>query len=375
MKMTDQKNADQKNANQAGRTQEAQDREEVRRREGAMRLFSALSGVDEAYLAACESAGKVSAFPGFGSLARRYGGAFAAALCLAVLGVGYLTLRTPFGIKYANDMTSESAARSGGTTYEGVAGQPEAAEDADEALLAAQSANEPKAVESQSMAEAGGSGAAESLQSSKAQSDNGQSSNAQTDGLSPDNKLDREDTTDQHAEMRELTLEQAKALAVVGGYLPKDWPAQGEITHLEGDDTEGAERISVTWTYANQWDTFLLSVENLGTELPSYVKEALADKEKPETYDESLYDIPYAETVPRAYWTVFQDPVFEEDAFDKDCVRARLLPHSGDGGDTATPGGLFSILYRAGDQYVLLRFNGRGSVDEIWELLNSMGGR
>ena len=43
-----------------------------------------------------------------------------------------------------------------------------------------------------------------------------------------------------------------------------------------------------------------------------------------------------------------------------------------DQGDTDTPRGNFSVLYEGG---VLIRFSGRGTAEEIWEMFCSMGGQ
>lgn len=357
-------------AKKTERMQEGQNAEEARRREGAMRLFGALSGVDEEYLAACESesCGKVLAFSGFGGFARRYGMMFAAALCLAVLGIGYLTLQTAPRAKNLSDSTAFSGGYGVASREEAAADavdgmQPEAApqevgaEDLNTELSMAQIQNAPSAASKQ--------------EESKRFAGEG----CEEDSLAQQNRMSDAESLGGAKSGEEMTLEQAGRLAVVGEYLPDVWPAQGEITRLVGEDTAGAEWVSLTWSYANQWDSFVLSVENLGEALPAYIEEAVADQKKPETYDENLYEIPYAETLPKEYLTVFQDPVFEGDTFDKDCVRARLISPSGDSGDTGTPRGRFRVLYREGDNYVLVRFNGRGNVDEIWDLLSSMEGR
>lgn len=361
-------------AKKTDRMQEGQNAEEARRREGAMRLFGALSGVDEEYLAACESekGGKVLAFSGFGGFARRYGMVFAAALCLAVLGIGYLTLQTApraknlsgsMGINGENGMAFAFMPREGGAADDADGMEPEAAAEAagaevlDTEQTTDQIQNAPSAASKQDECKRFTGEVCEE------------------DSFFSENRIDETESLGTAKSGEEMTLEQAGRLAVVGEYLPDVWPARGKITRLVGEDTVGAEWVSVTWSYANQWDSFVLSVENLGEELPAYIEEAVADQEKPETYDENLYEIPYAETLPKEYLTVFQDPVFAGETFDKDCVRARLISPSGDSGDTGTPRGRFRILYREGDNYVLVRFNGRGTVDEIWDLLSSMEGR
>lgn len=81
------------------------------KREAAMRLFGALSGVDEAYLEASESAGGGKLVP-FGRLAgfrRRYGRLVAAVLVLCVLGAGYAGVRSLEGGS-VNNMATQNLA-------------------------------------------------------------------------------------------------------------------------------------------------------------------------------------------------------------------------------------------------------------------------
>lgn len=338
-----------KDVNKTERIQYGQNGDDTRRREGAIRIFGALSGVDEEYLAACETVnkGKVIPFSGFGGFARRYGRVFAAALCFVVLGIGYLALLTAPRGKNMSNTTAFRADNAARSQEQAVAGADTGgAEDGMNGRAAAEAMDEMR-----------------------------QEAVVTNDGEDALAELQDEMSKEMSASLvnKEMTMEQAANLEVVGAYLPDVWPARGEIIRLVGDDEAGAERVSLTWSYANQWDTFFLTVENLGEELPSYIKESIADKDRPEYYDENMYEIPYAETVPKEYWVVFQDPVYEEDTFDKDCVRARLISHPEDSGDTDTPRGMFRILYRDGENYVLVRFNGRGTVDEIWDMMSSIG--
>lgn len=93
------------------------------------------------------------------------------------------------------------------------------------------------------------------------------------------------------------------------------------------------------------------------------------DVEKPEIYDERLYEVPYGETVPEEYRQVFQDPVFALEDFSLEIVESRMKAYE-DSGDTATPRGNFKVLYPDG---VLVSFNGRGTAQEIWDMFCSMG--
>lgn len=92
------------------------------------------------------------------------------------------------------------------------------------------------------------------------------------------------------------------------------------------------------------------------------------DVSKTETYDEYLYEIPHAQTVPEEYWEVFNNPVCTWEDFSLEFVQKRMIARE-DAGDTDTPRGKFSVLYPDG---VLVYFNGRGTAEEIWELFESM---
>ena len=95
----------------------------------------------------------------------------------------------------------------------------------------------------------------------------------------------------------------------------------------------------------------------------------IADITKPETYDVHLYDIPYAQTVPEEYWTVFNNPIFLEKDFTEDMVSARMK-NVADSGDTDTPRGRFSVLYESG---VLVTFNGDCDAEAVWRMFTSIG--
>ncbi len=96
---------------------------------------------------------------------------------------------------------------------------------------------------------------------------------------------------------------------------------------------------------------------------------ATVDIARAEIYDVRLYEIPYGETVPEEYREVFQDPVFAVEDLSLEVIESRMASYN-DSGDTDTPRGNFRVLYPDG---VLVRFNGRGTPEEIWEMFCSMG--
>lgn len=365
------------------------------RRAGALRLFGALSGAEEEYLAACEREGGAgtAAMSGMTRLIHRYGRAAAAALCVAVLGVSYLSFR--LGVFPNGSKDFDGASSGGGINSQNTAdcampqaGEPEevggpeaagaaAAKKRDEAESMQMDAMDSGA-EGEKRAEQGEiqDNSVEMLQESRndlPSQENGQTAQGSTTDNSAESSV-KEDMSGVPVDSRiEMTLEEAGALAVVGAYLPASWPSDGSIESVRGSDRAGEENVALTWTYSNRWDSFTLTVDNLGTDLPVWVQDTLADVSKPETYDENLYEIPYADTVPSGYHLVFQNPVFREDDFTRECVAARILPNVGDSGDTGTPRGNFRVLYQTDEgSYVLVGFSGRGTVDVVWNLIHSI---
>lgn len=90
---------------------------DLEKRDKAIRLFEAMSGVDEKYLEACENSGaamgetakkgKVVSFQKFARIASRYGKYVAAVLVLCVLGMGY------YAVQHTGSKTTENCADAG----------------------------------------------------------------------------------------------------------------------------------------------------------------------------------------------------------------------------------------------------------------------
>ena len=309
------------------------------KQEGAMRLFNALSAVDEKYLAACED-DAVTRPKGVAVFMRRYGKGMAAVLCLAVLGAGYLSVTQNMGMdKTAATMENAKVAVNATPMADMACAEDAMSDDIPDDM--------PETA----------CGMAEAIN---------QQSAVRTEEAEKEACYDYSDAM---SEKRDMTLAETEALAVVGNYIPSDWPEGGSFATIKGSDAPGAESAMLFWTYENDWDAIVVNVENLGSEIPQWVQDGIIDVARPETYDETLYEIPYAETVPVEYHLMFQEAIFLAEDFDKDCVRARIKAPSGDSGDTDTPRGRFGVLYKEDSGYVLVRFNGRGTVDDIWNLM------
>lgn len=156
---------------------------------------------------------------------------------------------------------------------------------------------------------------------------------------------------------KEISWEEAGNTVVFGSYLPENLPRGYAFENAWSSD----EGLTVSWTRG--MDHIMISVSAV---VPEDV--VTADPEKPETYDERLYEIPYAETVPKEYHEVFQDPVFAAEDLSLEVVSSRMKSVK-DAGDTNTPRGMFSVLYPEG---ILVRFNGRGTAEEIWDMFCSV---
>ncbi|MCM1090859.1 MAG: hypothetical protein NC092_10080 [Butyrivibrio sp.] len=352
------------------------------KREAAMRLFGALSGVDEKYLEACEgncnyknnnniegidnrsrekngSAGGRSK-SGIAVFVRRYGRSVAAVLTLAVLG-GSIWAYQAGNIRDKDETTADA---SGGAMNEAMIGEASAPRAGNP-----ERAEEPRAGASMGL-EANGEGGSQinGAESYVLQSLEG--------ALQEDNeeKLDQEyaqpdDFQGIAEKQKQITQLEASKLAVVGDYLPEVWPTQGSISQISCDDTAGEESLTIQWSYGDHIDGFELSILNMGDTPPV----TMADVSKPESYDERLYDISHGESVPDEYKQVYADAVFSEEEFTKECVAARIVAYLNDTGDAISYKGSFGVLYQTEDgDSVLVRFHGRGSVDEIWAMLDSI---
>lgn len=154
-----------------------------------------------------------------------------------------------------------------------------------------------------------------------------------------------------------LTEQDARSDEVFGDYIPKEIPA-GYSFEAAHSSTGG---LSVTWTRG--MDSIMIFLFAAKEDNPETV-----DVEKTETYDVGLYEIPYGDTVPAKYREVFSDPLFAAEDMSLEVVSSRMRSVS-DAGDTNTPRGNFSVLFPNG---VVLRFNGRGTAEEIWNMLESV---
>ena len=159
----------------------------------------------------------------------------------------------------------------------------------------------------------------------------------------------------------EYSLQAAGQIEGLGEYVPETLPEGYKFESAYSNQDLDRENLTVSWSRG--MDMILLHLEQTQGTVET------VDVEKPEIYDERLYEVPYGETVPEEYRQIFQDPVFALEDFSLEIVESRMKAYE-DSGDTATPRGNFKVLYPDG---VLVSFNGRGTAQEIWDMFCSMG--
>lgn len=311
---------------------------EDKRRDGAMRLFGALSGVDEEYLAACEKdcGGRGAAGSTIRVFAQKYG-KIAAVLGIAVLGLGLV------GLQSANSSISlgkfmlqnESNSMSGGAAPQDMA---EAMDNMAEGIAA----ESPERVTGQQdpnlMPE---------LANAASQLQNGQSDDLESKKQDNTDSIDKYNTDGTSSETSllddtALTLAAARETAVVGSYLPSVLPEEGEIFWVTGETLTGQEQVTLCWTYPDGKGSFLWTVRNLGEEAPDRTEKLPAGQSVLEGADMTRDDM---ETQ----------------------IADALQP---DGGITD---GILCICYRSDGNYILVEFQGTCDADTLWAMLGSVG--
>lgn len=175
----------------------------------------------------------------------------------------------------------------------------------------------------------------------------------------------------QRGEGTALSLEEARAVELLGNYIPEQIPdgylfEEAGLSYLAGQEEEAS--LWVCW--CKGMDDIFLSIRQVdvdGAAAADSWSRFLVDVNAPETYDVHLYEIPYAETVPEEYREVFDHPIFKAEDLTRELVQARMRTVE-DAGDTDTPRGRLGVLYGN----VLVEFNGKLSPEQVWELFAQM---
>ncbi len=303
------------------------------KRKGAIRLFEAMSGVDESYLAACEDYKKTKT-KGVVVFMQKYGKGMAAVLCLAVLGAGYVSMMQ---VANSNKATTDCApAFSMATTQEQCEAEEsvrmEAAEEGmpDGDMLADNALDGALA----------GSSATEYKEIGAEQDEARPETETYKSGVTaeePESEFVKED--DFGSTVEEITLEEARKLAVVGKYIPQNWPEDEGVANIwvsKNITENGSKNVYLFWESNTTNVVYRVVVENLGTELQESVQEKLGKN------------------------------IIRSEEFGKEFIVAN--GKSAGGGQDVTDAD-FAVLHNNDSEYVLVHFMGNGSVEQIWGLL------
>lgn len=316
---------------------------EEKKLSGAMRLFEALSDVDEELLAKADEAEEGAARKDKRKIRTFRGSKVRMAACLAAAASLFLVVGAVWsGAPMLNGKKSaETALMTSGSWLENT--EADAAAEVTENLAEeAFGVDLEKAVEEEKAEDIGN---IENKDTSKRE----EGAVTQCVGsIPPDDRV-------------ELSEEEAYAAEVLGAYIPSNIPkgyiwesARASVNAKTGE----YESIFLCWTKG--MDSIMITVSKADVE-----NLVVTDITQKEAYDVSLYDIPYAETVPEKYSVCFDNPIFMWKDMSLDLVQSRMKVVA-DAGDTDTPCGNFSIIYPEG---ILLDFNGDGTAEEIWEML------
>ncbi|MCI8789520.1 MAG: hypothetical protein HFH92_10495 [Lachnospiraceae bacterium] len=326
-------------------------------RKGALRIMDALSGVDEELLERCEQSGQKSD-KAYRRPLWQQARAWAAVLCLAVVGAasfgGYRLMQMGGMGSIADGSADEAWPME--TIERAVNGETMEEEEG-----AAQDAAGPDGNEAPEQKEEKGEDK-EQLQENVNEAEKG---SAQMTGGAADQGVRQEMSADMEGcppqRSQKLTEAEARSAEGLGIYVPTALPRGYAFESSSRNLDRQEENLTLCWFRG--MDSILLSIEEADP-VPATVDIARA-----EIYDVRLYEIPYGETVPEEYREVFQDPVFAVEDLSLEVIESRMASYN-DSGDTDTPRGNFRVLYPDG---VLVRFNGRGTPEEIWEMFCSMG--
>ncbi len=157
-----------------------------------------------------------------------------------------------------------------------------------------------------------------------------------------------------------ITLKEAKEVEGLGEYVPDKIPEGYVLESAKKTcDVGTGEVLAIGLCWTRGMDSIMLNIAKVDRNEITVV-----DIKQTEAYNVHFYQIPYADTVPDKYRAVFDHPVFAEGDFALDVVKARMKVVE-DAGDTDTPRGNFAVMYEEG---VLVEFSGRGDVESIYQM-------
>lgn len=299
------------------------------KRQGAIRIFEALSGVDQELLERSEAENKkgTAVF----SFARG-SKILAAALCFVVLGAGALTGRRLLLSGGASSRSSQSVQEM--SAFD--AADAQGGQDNGEQSAMAQDSPEGETAMAQDSPEgeaamAQGSITEEAVEREAAQEE------ADSEAVQ-DSQIDY---SSKSSSAQELSEEQARQTAVLGAYVPTILPEGYVFDRANITSDETGETLFIMWI--NGMDEI-----SLGLSLQDAENLLFVDVENPETFD---------------------NPVFRSSDLSEELISSRIKIYE-DAGDTSTPRGSFAVYYE--EDGVLVSFTGRGDAESIWKMFASI---
>ena len=299
------------------------------KRQGAIRIFEALSGVDQELLERSEAENKkgTAVF----SFARG-SKILAAALCFVVLGAGAFTGRRLLLSGGASSRSSQSVQEMAAFD----AADAQGGQDNGEQSAMAQDSPEGETAMAQDSPEgeaamAQGSITEEAVEREAAQEE------ADSEAVQ-DSQIDY---SSKSSSAQELSEEQARQTAVLGAYVPTILPEGYVFVRANITSDETGETLFIMWI--NGMDEI-----SLGLSLQDAENLLFVDVENPETFD---------------------NPVFKSSDLSEELISSRIKIYE-DAGDTSTPRGSFAVYYE--EDGVLVSFTGRGDAESIWKMFASI---
>lgn len=304
------------------------------KRDGAMRIFEALSAVDEELLAQSEAS--VTPILPFWY---RHSKGLVAAVCLVVLGVSAWSATTIFSpagaVAPRANVAADSAVQESSDMEREVAATEGAMADAEQYDQAAPEAWELREnAAEESMPETATEGIKEVAPEKKEELGETESTvdNDKKDALLGGTMSDKMNSG---SGIKELTESEARAMDVVGAYVPESFPKGYVFDAARGGSLGEQHDLFVCYTSGMEDITLSLS-----TEAEEFLD--FADVENPIYYAEDL---------------------------SLELIDSRMKICE-DKGDTSTPLGVFAVYYKEGG--VLIKFSGRGSAEKILEMFASI---
>lgn len=162
-----------------------------------------------------------------------------------------------------------------------------------------------------------------------------------------------------------LTLSEARAEEGLGQYIPDFIPSGFAFENAYRELGQGRDWLSASWYKG--YGYISMTVQRPVGEVE------VMDVENKTYYDERLYTIPYADSVPdEVMFGGFQNPVFRFVDLTLDVLEARLTYVTGEAGDADGYRGNFSVLYEDG-LVAEYRFKGV-TPEQVVEILSITGG-